>query len=150
MKKSYLELVQAIKEKDPDWSFSGPHEYEKIWAIEDAYDIKLPESYKAFLMQVGSLEYPNHYYTGIDEDYLDPENGFMANTLLLREEHSLPEGYFCLEYDHDAHELACLDLAQYNEGEYPVVWFNVYSQKIIGQCAKNFDCFIREQLEPWL
>ncbi|NVJ59342.1 MAG: SMI1/KNR4 family protein [Gammaproteobacteria bacterium] len=150
MMKSYTELATAIKAKDDTWFFSGKQEQSRIDEVEAKFKVRFPESYKRFLLEVGCLDYADHHYSGIDDDYLDPFDGIMGNTMMAREEFELPSNLFCLEADHDAHELACLELDKMRDNECPVVWFNVYSKQVVGKVSDDFDTFIRERLEPWI
>ena len=81
---SYAELAARLQESDDDWEMIGPQPESRVREVEQQLNLQLPQSYRRFLMEVGGLEYPNHYYTGIDDDYLDPDDGFASYTNLLR------------------------------------------------------------------
>jgi hypothetical protein len=146
---TYSELAQALKRADEAWTIAGPQPATRVEELEEKHNIQLPNSFRRFLIEVGRIEYPNHVYTGIDDDYLHPEYGILAHNDMVRAQCGLPEGLLVLEYDHDADELACLDLNQMCEGECPVVWYHLYKSQIIGRCADSFDHFFRRLVSGW-
>lgn len=147
---SYAELAAQLQAADDAWDITGPQPASRVDEVEAKLGIRLPVSYRRFLIEVGGMEYPNHSYTGLDDDYLHPEYGFGRYTELLRQENDLPDGLFVLESDHDADELVCLDLNQMQDGECPLVWFHVYQHKVTGPCEPNFDSFFRNLVDSWV
>ena len=93
--------------------------------------------------------YGDHYYDGLCDNYLDPDNGFGSFTRYRREENDLPDGLFVLEHDHDDDAVPCLDLNAMNDGECPLVWFHVYNNVVVGPCDKNFDSYFRTLVDSW-
>lgn len=146
---SYSQLADVLKRADDGWRIFGPQPASRIDEVERKHNIRLPGSYRRFLMEVGGIEYPNHAYTGIDDDYLHPSFGFMRHTEAIRTQYGLPAGLLVLESDHDLEELACLDLNSMKDGECPVVWFHVYTGEVVGKCANSFDEFFRQLVERW-
>lgn len=147
---NYTEMVEQLLLADEDWSSSGPQDQNKIDEIEKLHSMKLPNSICEFIRQVGTIEFPNHDYIGIDDAYLHDEYGFMANTKMLQTNHDLPDGWLALEYDHDADVIACIELADDASVEPTVQWYHVFEKKFVGKCADNFYEFIRERIESWL
>ncbi len=147
---SYAELFAQLKAADDSWESIGAQPAARVNEIESKFGIQLPQSFRQFLIEVGGIEYPNHYYTSIDDDYLDAQDGFMCNTNMLREQAGhLPDGLIALESDHDADHWACLDLNRMENGECPVVWYHAFEGRILGDCASSFDEFIRRLVAEW-
>jgi hypothetical protein len=147
---TYAQLVAKLEQIDDGLSSIGPQPESRIEEIESKYGIRLPRSYREFLMQVGGIDYPNHFFTSIDDDYLDDTAGFMCNTNMIRAQVGIPDGIIALEYDHDADEIACLDLNRLNGDECPVIWYHPFQGRVIRDCAKSFDEFIRRYKSGWL
>jgi hypothetical protein len=147
---TYTELASQLYAADDAWDIAGPQPESRVDEVESKLQVRLPDSYRKFLTDVGRIEYPNHSYEGIDDDYLHPEYGFGTFTRLLRKNNDLPDGLFVLESDHDADEIACLDLNQMENSECPVIWYHVYNNKTSGPCNDSFDSFFRNLVDSWV
>jgi hypothetical protein len=147
---TYAQLVAKLAAVDDGWTSIGPQPESRVDDLERKYRIRLPRSFREFLSQVGGIEYPNHFFTSIDDDYLDDAAGFMCNTYMIREQVGIPAGIIALEYDHDADQIACLDLNRMDGDECPVIWYHPFEGRIIRDCARSFDEFIREYVSGWL
>ncbi|MCL2915637.1 SMI1/KNR4 family protein [Shewanella corallii] len=147
---NFTALMAQLVAADPDWQCSGPQPMEKINEVAAQFDLNLPDSYISFLNQLGCVDYLDCHYAGLDEDYLDPEYGFMWPTHVLREESDLPHHLLCIEYDHDAHQLPCIDLSMLVDGECRLVWFDIHRRAIVGHCADSFAGYFFQRVSPWL
>ena len=147
---SYAELASQLVAADDAWDVVGPQPPSRVDDVESKLSIRLPDSYRRYLVEVGGIEYPNHCYEGLGDDYLHPEYGFGRFTRILREDNDLPDGLFVIEHDHDADELVCIDLNQMHDGECPLVWFHVYENVVTGPCEPTFDSFFRNLVDSWV
>jgi SMI1-KNR4 cell-wall len=146
----YTQLFANLKAVDDSWKSIGPQPAARVDEIEAKFGIQLPKSFRQVLTEVGGIEYPNHYFTSINDDYLDSQDGFMCNTNMLREQAGhLPDGLIALEADHDADQWACLDLNRMVNGECPVVWYHAFEGRLIGDCASSFEEFFQRLVEEW-
>jgi SMI1-KNR4 cell-wall len=128
----YTQLFANLKAVDDSWKSIGPQPAARVDEIEAKFGIQLPKSFRQFLTEVGGIEYPNHYFTSINDDYLDSQDGLIA-----------------LEADHDADQWACLDLNRMVNGECPVVWYHAFEGRLIGDCASSFEEFFQRLVEEW-
>lgn len=147
--KSYKELSAILQNTNDAWQILGPQDSSKIEEIEKACGLLLPKSFKVFLVEVGAIEFPNHSYSGISQLAKGSDGGILKFTEIVKKENGLPDGLLVLEYDHDAEELACLDLNEMKEGECRVVWYDIYQEEISGICARSFDQFFRQLVKDW-
>lgn len=146
----YAELFAKLKSADGNWESTGPQPASRVDGIESTFGIRLPESFRQYLVEIGGIAYPNHFYTSIDDQFLDPQDGFLCNTNMLRAQAGhLPEGLIALESDHDADQWACLDLSRMENGECPVVWYHAFEGRIVGDCAPSFEAFFRSLVAEW-
>ena len=146
---TYTELVEQLKAANESWESIGPQPESRILEVEQKYGIRLPNSFRSFLIEVGGVEFLDHHFTSIDDDYLDDQDGFMCNTHMLKEQCGMPVGLIALEYDHDADQIACLDLEQMKDGECPVVWLHAFQGKVVGKCADSFEAYFQSIVTEW-
>ena len=147
--KTYTELFRQLKEADDSWECVGPQPVSRVDDVERKFKIKLPVSFRQFLVQLGGIEFCDAHYTSINDDYLDEDSGFMSNTKMIQSQCSMPDGLLALEYDHDSNSIGFLNLTEMTGGECPVVWYNPFTGDRQGRHAESFDQFFRELVSEW-
>ena len=118
----------------------APAPDEAIAVLEEAFGVKLPPSYVAFLERFGWAE--SDISDGVtiagvhDGDPYDPTASVLHNTRRYRERWGLPGSLLVIQPDEDAPY--CFDTGGAEaDGEYPVVCYELSHQRS-GRIAANF------------
>jgi len=146
---TYTQLFAKLKAANDSWECVGPQPSSRVDEIECKYKITLPRSFRAYLTELGGVEFLDAHYTSIDDDYLDDVDGFMCNTNMIRSQVGMPDSLLALEYDLDADRIACLDLSAMNGDECPVIWYHPFLGRVIGPCSDNFRAFFESIVREW-
>ena len=146
---SYSELAKRLQAADDSWYIVGPQAPSRVTEAESHLGITLPTSFRQYLLEVGRMSFLDHYYEGVDDDYLNPDCGFGSFTTHLRDDNELPDGLFVLEADHDADVVRCLNLNELRDGECPLVWFHVFRNEVVGDAENSFETFFLELVDAW-
>jgi len=89
--RTYAQLFAELKAADDGWECVGPQPSSRIDEVEAKYSIKLPVSFREYLVELGGMDFCDAHYTSIDDDYLDDVDGFMGNTHLIRSQVEMPD-----------------------------------------------------------
>ncbi len=150
--KSYNELINLLKAVDcaSSWEILGPQDPGFVREVLDGLEYRLPNSLIMYLIQVGGMELGDYYMPSIAKGYRGPTNTLASHTNQLMKDYSLPSGYFCLDYSHEGHQSACLDLAMMENDECPVLLYDKDKRRFEGQVAINFDFWFRDKISIFI
>jgi hypothetical protein len=107
---------------------SVPASSQSVGQLENALGIRLPPSYKQFLLRFGAAAVGDSIVSGIvDDNPLCAEGGtLLGDTARLRAEQRLPRRYLVVQPNEDAPH--CFDtLGPAHEGEFAVVCYEFHS-----------------------
>jgi hypothetical protein len=123
--------------RQPVW-FPGPQPESAIHELEQAFEARMPPSYRSFLARFGALWLPGPLISGILDGRITGERKGWAwsDTVYYRREWNLPANLLVVEHYLDTP--TCLDTSQLDkDAEYPVVRYSVSS----GQRTPMADSF---------
>lgn len=135
-------LLEKARACDQDVWIAGATNEAEVARLERYFAIKLPPSYKHFLLSMGALAVHASTVSGIiDGNALDESGGSLyGDTVRFRREFSLPTRLLVLQADDDAPH--CFDCESANaEGELAVVCFEVASGTVT-EVAPSFGRWI--------
>ena len=140
-------LVKELELSGEDVFWQGAASQKSIATLETLLGLKLPESYKRFLLTYGGGGIGGELISGIeDDDAKLPHRGTVyGDTLTCRKDFGLPEYLAVVYLDLELDIVRCLDSRRMKDGECPVVDYNVSSKSMSGS-ADNFDEFFRDYL----
>ncbi|MBM4072578.1 MAG: SMI1/KNR4 family protein [Planctomycetes bacterium] len=141
----YNELLDRIRGSGREIWVAGPQPAPALAALEQALGVKLPPSYRDFVVRFGALTMQDSAVSGImDEDAVNEGFGWLyGDTLRCRQEFGLPEHLLVVQPDEGAPY--CLDTRRPDaSGEMPVVCYELHS----GHERKIADDFA-SWLENW-
>lgn len=130
-------LLHKIKEKQEVW-VAGPASEKSIIELEVMLDIKLPISYKNFLLNFGALSIGDSTISGITGPDLNEGGGSVYfDTEYFIEEYELPRHLVVIQTDGEAPY--CLDTSKIaSNGEMPVVCYEL-NTKHSSTLSSNFN-----------
>jgi hypothetical protein len=103
-------LIELVKAYPSIFTVSGKKSALLVEKAEKALDVKLPLSYKQFLIEFGKLAFGARTYLGVIDD--DFENSGLPDgiwyNLRLRREYNFPK-HLIVVYNNNGLELICLD-----------------------------------------
>jgi len=143
----YSELIRRLQAADSIVRYAGPQPESRLIELETKWDLRLPESYREFVLHHGAGGIPGGEIIGIDDDYMDSEFGTMAPTLYYKRDFGLPDGLFVIQTDPDGEAIVCLDLRKRIGGESPVVAYSLATRRIDGVLAGSFGEYMQKYLE---
>ena len=124
-------LIQQLEDSGKDVFWQGQTSESSIEKLESLLDSRLPTSFKSFLANYGGGGVMEEEVSGIEDD--DPtlahRGTVYGDTLLCREDYALPENLIVVYLGADD-VVWCLDVAQFNGNECPVVAFDVFSKAV--------------------
>ena len=138
-------LIAQIRANGREVWVAGEQPEETIHELEKTLGVGLPPSYRSFLARFGGLGIVNSFISGIiDAQPLGEGTGWVyGDTKRCREEWGLPEHLLVIQADEDAPY--CLDTSNRQDGEYPLVCFELHS-KHVSRMANSFGSWFVEWL----
>lgn len=141
---SYRHLLSVMEQYDHGYEIYGSVNSEKIIQAERCFGYEFPASFKEYLAVFGGMNIGDSYTIGL-RDEEDVEDLFWM-TKLAQEDHGLPEGFLCLEYDSYLGYTACLDLTCGLGNECPTYWYLFDERRFDGVESINFDIYFRNSV----
>jgi len=144
-------LLESVKKNGHDVWIAGTQTAEAVAKLENALQVRLPPSYRRFLMQYGGMQIHDSVIAGIvTVDPLEMGGGSVfAETTWCRQEHGLPDYLIVMEPDDEAPY--CFDTRSARfDGEFSINCFELYSGAD-SKIAENFQQFLVEwYLKTWM
>lgn len=149
MEDVYSAIKTAITRSESAWMEDGADEVQ-ISALESAFGIALPPSYRQFLARVGAFSIGDELIAGIiNGDALLMEGGSVyAETHWVRKDYALPDTLLVINPNDEAPH--CIDFSTANRaGEMDIVCYqlNTGSAALV---AKGFDQWLHKWVLPLL
>lgn len=145
------QLLNRVRARGHAVWLAGPQSEEAVLALEQALDVKLPPSFREFLIRFGGMAIYDSAVSGIiEESPLNEGFGWLyGDTLRLRQEFNLPDHLLVIQPDDEA--AYCLDTQQIgHNGENPVVCFELGTGSV-QKIADNFTSWLRNWFfKTWL
>ncbi len=137
-------LVEQLEGSGQEIFWQGKTSASSVDKLEDLLSCKLPQSFRAFLLEYGGGGVVEEEISGIEDDDPSLENRgtVYGDTLLCRDDYALPSGLVVIYLGMDD-VVWCLDVENFDGIECPVVSFDVFS-KSTKELAKNFEEFLAE------
>jgi hypothetical protein len=138
-------IAQIAANGDQVW-IAGPQPEAAIGELERALQVRLPPSYRSFILRFGGLGIYDSNISGIiDGQPLGEGTGWaFGDTQRFRQDSGLPTHLIVVQPDEDAPY--CLDTRTAgSDGEYPLVCFELHSGHV-GRMADSFDVWFVEWL----
>jgi len=143
-------LLERVKQNGHDVWIAGQQSEEDVAILEAALRVRLPPSYRQFLLRYGAMSiYDSHIVGIINGQPLGMDGGSIYGTTLdLRQEQGLLNYLIVAEPDDEAPY--CFDTRYPDaDGEFPLNCYELYSGAD-GKIADNFSQFIVKWfLETW-
>ncbi|NRD71847.1 SMI1/KNR4 family protein [Shewanella sp. VB17] len=143
------ELITKIEQSGQDIFWLGKSSFEQIEKLEFLLGIKLPKSYKSFLLEFGGGGVVGAEISGIEDNNAELDYGgtTYGDTLVCREDYLLPDNLVVIFFRDD--EICwCLDIQQTDsDKESSIVSYNLFNKKIDRVIADDFEKFFREYLD---
>lgn len=141
-------LIQRLEDEGNVMFWQGKASKESIEKLESLLGSRLPVSFKTFLAECGGggFDDADALICGIENDdpSLEHRGTVYGDTLLCREDYSLPENLVVIYLGVDD-VVWCLDVSQFDGDECPVVTFDVVSRST-KPLAGTFNNFLVEYL----
>ena len=142
---SYKELLDMLNQYDHGFEIRGGVSEDVISASERDIGYAFPRAFREYLKVFGGMNIGDAYKVGYGNQGTTDE--LLWITKLCKDEHGLPDGYLCLEYDAYLGYITCLDL-QSNKGDNaPVMWYLFKNQKFDGVESINYDIYFRNTMQ---
>ena len=141
---SYSHLLDVLNQYDHGYDIYGPVDVKIIKKAEAYCGYIFPDSFKEYLKVFGGMNIGDSYTVGLS-DKTDVKSLFWI-TEIIKEEHGLPEGYLCLEYDSYLGYTTCLDLKCGLGNENPTYWYLFDEKRFDGVESANFDIYFRNKI----
>jgi hypothetical protein len=144
------QLIAEIESLGEVFEWAGPQSEVSVAELERTLGVKLPPSYRAFLLRYGAGGI--QAYDGIsgiyDNEPLSMQLGTTyGDTLRMRTDRGMPSHLIVIERGDEHFPPMCLDtLGPGPNGEYPVVGFWVISRTISTDSYANFAEYLEESL----
>lgn len=144
------QLIAEIESLGEVFTWHGPQSEASVAELERILDVKLPPSYRAFLLRYGGGGI--QAYTGIsgiwaNEPMRTDGGTAYGDTLRMREERGLPLHLIVIERGDEHFPPMCLDTSRREpDGEYPVVGFRLPSRTISHDSYANFAAYLEHSL----
>jgi hypothetical protein len=143
------EILQPLLNSDESLFWQGPASEASLNAIASQLELKLPPSFRSFLLKYGGGGVVGELIGGLEEDNpaLEYKGTVIGDTKRCRADHQLPHS-LCVIYLTDADVCWCLDCSKRDEnGESPVVSYSVFEQRVDVQIASTFEEFLKQYVE---
>lgn len=131
------EMIENIIEEYPQlFDIAGGMEEEEIRRLEDELMVHLPESYRWFLNQYGSIQVDSREILGIES----------KEKTYQYKENELPMYYVVLE--EEGEYLYCLDVELFGKGDCPVMLVNLDEQEVTYFTSSFYDYLFYRLYDP--
>jgi hypothetical protein len=140
-------LIERIRANGDEVWIAGPQSEQAVAELEKAVGVKMPPSYREFLLRFGSFGILDSLVSGIvDNDPLTKGTGnLLWDTKWFRHEYDLPEHLLVVQHDEDAPY--CLDSRKPKaDGEYPMICYELRSGHV-EKLAPSFAAWFKEWLQ---
>jgi hypothetical protein len=131
-----------------DLRLGGPAALALVERAEQLLGLRLPGSYRDFLLDYGEIRAPWIHVLGLgpatDLDRPTPDD-VVGATRAAWGQHGLPRGYFVCAVGADGN-LACVDTVAPRNGEGQVVRWDVASRTMAGLAANNFSEYLVQSI----
>lgn len=148
---SISELLSRVTASGHEVWYDGPQPISAITQLESKFNLQFPRSYRAFLIEFGSMAICDSTISGIidGEPWGDGRGWLYYDTLLYRNEWDLPQELLIIQPDEEAPY--CLDISNPSvSGEFPIVCYELHA-KCVRQIAADFEDWMRRcYLQGWL
>lgn len=143
----YDDLAAAAESAGSEIFWYGAASREEVDRLEEILSAALPSSFKRFLESYGGGGIVTAEVSGIENNDATLKNGgtVLGDTLICRERFEIPRNLVVIYY-HDDEVCWCLNLSEWNNGEAPVVAYDVFGRKVDRKIAESFDEFMRQHL----
>jgi antitoxin YobK len=144
------QLIAEIESLGEVFTWYAPATETSIAALEHAFEVRLPPSYRAFLARHGGGGI--RAWKGVsgiwDNDPLDLNLGTAyGDTMRMRAERGMPNHLIVIARGDEHFPPKCLDTSRSNsDGEYPVVAFSLMSRSISTDSFANFAEYLEADL----
>ena len=146
------DLINIVENHPKIFDLSGKKSHDLIAKAEFALDVRLPKSYKDFVMNFGKLAFGSRTYLGIIHENFERSGlpDVVWYNLLLRRQYGFPQ-HLIVVLDEDGVLFTCLDTSNYySQDECALVmWDNVH-KKVIESVNVNFIDYLLEVIEDQL
>lgn len=142
-------LIKKLTQSEQKVFWQGKAREESVNELERLLSVKLPSSFREFLLECGGGGVEGTEISGIEDDNprLEYKGTVWGDTKRCREEFDLPV-HLAVIFFSDDEVCWCLDSQSINEsGECPVVSYSVFLRKIDAQVAINFTDFLRQYIK---
>ncbi|RYF29259.1 MAG: SMI1/KNR4 family protein [Comamonadaceae bacterium] len=138
--------IEDLLRSHPDLADYGTAQSaETIRAAESTLGVAFPNSFKNYLAHWGQISFGPSEYFGLGSKV----NGVVERTLDARETGRLPQTLIVV-CDHEGDEYVCLNTALIENGECPVIIWDVPSRSISRSRAPTFDEYLITDMEAFL
>jgi hypothetical protein len=140
-------LLKQIRANGDEVTIAGPQPEKAVAELEKTLHIRMPPSYRAFLIRFGAMGIAGSAISGIQEGKpLAKETGWVyGDTLRLRADSELPKHLLVVQTDEDAPY--CLDTsAAEDDDEFPMICYELDTQ-YITRLGDNFGAWFLEWLQ---
>jgi hypothetical protein len=144
------QLIAEIESLGEVFTWYEPATETSIAALEQAFGVLLPPSYRAFLARYGGGGI--RAYDGISgiwgNDPLTPNLGTAyGDTMRMRTERAMPDHLIVIERGDEHFPPMCLDASRPQpDGEYPVVGYSLISHRVSVDSYPSFAAYLEESL----
>ena len=140
-------LIDQLNGSGQEVFWQGKASAASVDKLEELLSCKLPQSFRAFLLQCGGGGVVEEEISGIEDDdpSLEHRGTVYGDTLLCRSDYGLPSNLVVIYLGMDD-VVWCLDVEDFHNGECPVVSFDVFSRRC-RTLAKNFEEFLGEYVK---
>lgn len=142
---SYKGLLDMLNQYDHGYEIRGGVSDDVIKASEDETGYQFPEAFREYLRVFGGMEIGDAYDVGYGDQATTEE--LLWITQLCKDEHGLPEGYLCLEYDSYLGYTTCIDLQSNKGDDAQVLWYLFDEQRFDGVESVNYDIYFRNSMK---
>lgn len=144
----YDSLIQAVQASGEDVYWHGAADPVQIERLQELLGVEFPVSFAEFLRSCGGGGVVGSEISGIENN---DSSVAMGGTVLwgteeCRRKYGLPE-YLLVIYFHDDEVCWCLDTSKMQDGECPVVSYDVFKMRVDRRISKDFRQFFIQYLE---
>jgi hypothetical protein len=140
------DLIEKIRRNGDEVWVAGPQSEQAVAELEKAVGVRMPPSYRNFLLRFGSVGILDSVVSGIvNNKPLAPGTGHLHwDTQWFRREFELPTHLLVVQHDEDAPY--CLDTRRADaDGEFPLVCYELRSEHV-ERIAPSFAAWFMDWL----
>lgn len=142
---SYRDLLGMLNQNDHGYEIRGGVSDDVIRASEKEIGYEFPEAFREYLRVFGGMSIGDSVDVGYGDKATTEELLWITN--LCKDEHGLPDGYLCLEYDSYLGYTTCIDLQSNKGDDAPVMWYLFEEQRFDGVESINYDIYFRNSMK---